>query len=87
MLDRGGLQPAVQLGRRLSQAGRGHRSTDALERAVRTEIKGQDGCYGVKGVRRFMSTTDWDVPSAERLSLRRRWRTWAADGVRAGEVA
>ena len=58
---------------------------DALE-ALSKEIKGQDDCYGVKGVRRFMSTTDWGVSGAGRLSCDA-LATWAADAVRAGEAA
>ena len=53
--------------------------------ALSSEIKGQDACYDVKGVRRFMSTTDCDVPSAERLTCDD-LANWAADAIRAGKV-
>ena len=56
----------------------------ALE-ALTTEIKGQDECYGIKGVRRFMSMPRCDIPDAERLPLDD-LASWAADAVRSGTV-
>ena len=53
---------------------------DALG-ALTLEMKGQDSCYGVKGVRCFMSMTDSDVPGAERLCLDD-LAIWAADAIR-----
>ena len=55
---------------------------DALG-ALAAEIKGQDACYGVKGVRRFMSMNDCDIPSAERLCLDD-LAQWAANAIRNG---
>ena len=49
--------------------------------ALTAEIKGQDACYGVKGVRRFMSMTDCDIPNAESLCLDD-LASWAADVIR-----
>ena len=49
--------------------------------ALTAEIKGQDACYGVKGVRRFMSMTDCDIPNAESLCLDD-LVSWAADVIR-----
>ena len=57
---------------------------DALG-ALTTEIKEQDTCYGVKGVRRFMSMTDCDIPNTERLCLDD-LVSWAADSIRNGTV-
>ena len=56
----------------------------ALE-AVAGEIKGQDECYDVKGVRRFMSMNGCDIPNAERLRMGE-LASWAADVVRSGTV-
>ena len=53
--------------------------------ALTTEIKGQDTCYGVKGVRRFMSMTDCDIPNGDHLCLAD-LASWAADAVRSGTV-
>ena len=58
---------------------------DALNALV-SEIKGQDDCYGVKGVRRFLSRNDCDVPNAERLNCDD-LATWAADAVRNAKAA
>ena len=58
---------------------------DAALGALSSEMKGQDACYDVKGVRRFMSTTDCDVPSAGRLTCGE-LADWAADAIRAGRV-
>ena len=58
---------------------------DAALDALTTEIKGQDDCYGVKGVRRFMSLTGCDIPGAERLNLDD-LATWAADAIRNGKA-
>ena len=57
---------------------------DALKALV-TEIGGQDECYGVKGVRRFMSMNGCDIPNAARLGLDD-LASWAADAVRNGKV-
>ena len=57
---------------------------DALE-ALTKEIEGQDGCYGMKSVRCFMSMTGCDIPNAERLPLAD-LASWAADAVRSGTV-
>ena len=57
---------------------------DALK-ALSAEIKGQDNCYGVKGVRRYMSMTDCDISGGERLNLDD-LATWAADAIRNGTV-
>ncbi len=57
---------------------------DALK-ALSAEITGQDNCYGVKGVRRYMSMTDCDISGGERLNLDG-LATWAADAIRNGTV-
>ena len=57
---------------------------DALK-ALSAEIIGQDNCYGVKGVRRYMSMTDCDISGGERLNLDG-VATWAADAIRNGTV-
>ena len=54
--------------------------------ALKTEIEGQNACYGAKGVRRFMSMTDCEIPNAERLCLDD-LADWAAAAVRNGEAA
>ena len=54
--------------------------------ALVSEIKGQDDCYGVKGIRRFLSTSDCDVPNAERLHCDD-LATWAAAAVRNAKAA
>ena len=53
--------------------------------ALAGEVKGQDACYGTKGVRRFMSMTDSDIPNAERLCLDD-LASWAADAIRNGKA-
>ena len=58
---------------------------DAALDALTTEIEGQDACYGVKGVRRFMSMNGGDISSAERLDLPG-LASWAADAIRNGTV-
>ena len=58
---------------------------DAALDALKTEIKGQDNCYGVKGVRRFMSMNGCDIPSAERLNCND-LAAWAAEAIRNGTV-
>ena len=58
---------------------------DAALDALTTEIEGQDACYGVKGVRRFMSMNGGDIPGAERLSCND-LATWAADAIRNGKA-
>ena len=58
---------------------------DAALDALTTEIAGQDACYGVKGVRRFMSMNGGDISSAERLNLHG-LASWAADAIRNGTV-
>ena len=58
---------------------------DAALDALTAEIQGQDGCYGMKGARRFMSMTGCDIPGAERLNLDG-LATWAADAIRNGTV-
>ena len=57
---------------------------DALN-VLAGEIKGQDACYGVKGVRRFMSMADCDIPSAERVNLDD-LAAWVADSIRSGKA-
>ena len=57
---------------------------DALK-ALAAEIKGQDDCYRVKGVRRFMSMSDCGIPSAERLNCSE-LAAWAADAIRNGRA-
>ena len=54
--------------------------------ALKTEIEGQDACYGVKGVRRFMSMTDCEILDAKSLCLDD-LASWAAGAVRDGEAA
>ena len=56
----------------------------ALE-ALSAEIEGQDNCYGLKGVRRFMSMNGCDIPGAERLDLDG-LASWAAGAIRNGTV-
>ena len=58
---------------------------DAALEALKTEMEGQDACYGVKGVRRFMSMNGGDIPHAERLSCDD-LATWAAEAIRNGTV-
>ena len=58
---------------------------DAALEALKTEMEGQDNCYGAKGVRRFMSMNGGDIPNAERLNLDD-LASWAADSVRNGTV-
>ena len=53
--------------------------------ALTGEIKGQDACYGVKGVRQFMSMSDCDIPGAERLCLDD-LASWAAGSIRNGRA-
>ena len=53
--------------------------------ALTTEMQGQDACYGIQGVRRFMSMSGCDIPGAERLNLDD-LATWAADAIRNGRV-
>ena len=60
------------------------RIDDALDKLT-AEIKGQDNCYGFKGVRRFMSMADCEVKNAERLNCDE-LAIWAADSIRAGEM-
>ncbi len=58
---------------------------DAALEALKTEMEGQDNCYGVKGVRRFMSMAGGEMPNAERLNLDD-LASWAADAIRNGTV-
>ena len=58
---------------------------DAALAALKTEIEGQDDCYGAKGVRRFMAMNGSDIPHAERLNLDG-LASWAADAIRNGTV-
>ena len=58
---------------------------DAALEALSAEMEGQDACYGVKGVRRFMSMNGGGIPSAERLSLDD-LAQWAADAIRNGRA-
>ena len=57
---------------------------DALD-ALTAEIEGQDTCYGVQGVRRFMSMNGRDIPSAERLNLDD-LASWAAGAILNGRA-
>ena len=57
---------------------------DALK-ALTGEIEGQDACYGVKGIRRFMSMNGCNIPGAERLCLDD-LASWAADAIRNGRA-
>ena len=58
---------------------------DAALSALTVEMEGQDACYGIKGVRRFMSMNGGVIPNAERLDLPG-LASWAADAVRNGTV-
>ena len=58
---------------------------EAALKELSAEITGQDNCYGVKGVRRYMSMTDCDISGGERLNLDD-LATWAADAIRNGMV-
>ena len=58
---------------------------DAALAALKTEMEGQDDCYGAKGVRRFMSMNGGDIPKAERLNLND-LASWVADAIRNGTV-
>ena len=58
---------------------------DAALNALTVEMEGQDACYGIKGVRRFMSMNGGGIPNAERLDLPG-LASWAADAVRNGTV-
>ena len=55
---------------------------DALK-ALSSEMVDQDACYGVGGMRRFISMKDCAIPSGERLSLDG-LALWAAEAVRTG---
>ena len=57
---------------------------DALDR-LQTEIACQDENYGRKGVRRYMSMQDCNLPGGERVSLDD-LAQWTAGVVRAGEA-
>ena len=57
---------------------------DALN-ALTSEIQGQDAAYGMRGIRRFMSVEDCDVPNAQRLNLDE-LAEWAAQAVMAGRA-
>ena len=58
---------------------------DAALDALNTEIKSQDDCYGVKGIRRFMSMNGGGIPNAERLNCSE-LAAWAADAIRNGKA-
>ena len=58
---------------------------DAALDALSTEIGQQDDCYGLKGVRRFMSMNGCDIPSGERLSCND-LAMWASEAIRKGAV-
>ena len=57
---------------------------DALN-ALTSEIQGQDAAYGMRGIRRFMSVEDCDVPNAQRLNLDE-LAEWAAQAVMDGRA-
>ena len=58
---------------------------DAALDALKTEMEGQDDCYGANGMRRFMSMNGGDIPNAERLNLND-LAFWAAGAIRNGTV-
>ncbi len=58
---------------------------DAALKALTDEMEGQDACYGVKGIRRFMSMNGGGIPGAERLDLDG-LALWASDAIRNGTV-
>ena len=60
--------------------------TEAAAKALVDELNDLDGMYGVKEVRRVSSKKDYEIPQAERLPFDD-LTTWAADAIRAGEVA
>ena len=54
--------------------------------ALVAEINRQDRAYGARGMRRFMSLEDCDIPNSEHLCLND-LAAWAADAVRNGAAA
>ena len=60
--------------------------TESAAKALTDELNDLDGMYGVKEVRRVSSKKDYGIPQAQRLPFDD-LAIWAADAIRAGEVA